>query len=177
MQMTLSFTPPKDRAMSHSISRVTQHTWPTKIRGATLAAVITVTVAGCGGDPRDEDASKTSVSKDTLFQAAYENCTSGEVVNALTDEPMWQVEDRVSKYFQVADEGRTFIADSVGSDMVGFIGCFLTEFDTPRAIVAAMDTTTSLMGRQEQSDGDLTYQWTYHPDNGMNLIVTDASTS
>lgn len=147
------------------------------IRGAAVASLITVAVAGCGGSSRDEDAATASASKDTLFEAAYENCTSGDVVNTLSDEPMWKVEDQIPNYFQVADEGRTFIADGVGPDMLGFVGCFLSEFDTPQAIVAAMDTTTSLMGRQEESDGDIKYQWTYHPDNGMNLIVTDASTS
>jgi len=146
-------------------------------RVSAIAILITLATSGCGGGSGDGGSESSSGSKDTVFETAYTKCTDGDFINALSDEPVWKVEEQIPEFFQVADEGKTFIANGVKSDMVGFLGCFLTEFDTPQAIVAAMDATTSMMGRQEQSDGDMSYQWTYHPDNGMNLIVTDASES
>lgn len=144
-------------------------------RVSTIALLMTLATTGCGGESGDTGSQSSTSSKDTLFETAYTKCTDGDFINAMSDEPVWKIEEEIPKFFQVADEGKTFIASGVKSDMVGFLGCFLTEFDTPQAIVAAMDTTTSMMGRQEQSDGDMSYQWTYHPDNGMDLIVTDAS--
>jgi hypothetical protein len=34
-----------------------------------------------------------------------------------------------------------------------------------------MDSTSALNGRQEDSWQEFTASWTYHPDNGIDLIV------
>jgi hypothetical protein len=39
--------------------------------------------------------------------------------------------------------------------------------------VAQMDSTTALMGRQDADDGDLQYQWSYLPDNDIDLTITE----
>jgi hypothetical protein len=30
-----------------------------------------------------------------------------------------------------------------------------------------------MMGRQSSTDGNLTYEYTYHPDNGLYVLITD----
>lgn len=134
-----------------------------------------VLLTGCGSSVDEGSDASAAEPKQTLFEAAHEHCTSGEMVDTLSDEPVWKVEERLSRFFQVGDEGKTFIASGVDATMMPFLVCFLGEFETPESIVASMNSTTSMMGRQEQTDGDISYEWTYHPDNGMDLIATDAS--
>ena len=42
----------------------------------------------------------------------------------------------------------------------------------PDAVVSQMDSTTSLQGRQTASWDGTDASWTYHPDNGLDLILT-----
>ena len=53
------------------------------------------------------------------------------------------------------------------------LACVMVQIDTPQRIAAAMDSTTAMMGRQHEEDGDFTYEWSYHPDNGFDLIIEE----
>ncbi len=79
----------------------------------------------------------------------------------------------------VADEGRSLTFDMKGND--DYIGASITDLtcvfaalDMPSAVVSHMDQTTSMDGRQSESWGDLTVSWSYHPDRGLDGVLTVA---
>jgi hypothetical protein len=76
----------------------------------------------------------------------------------------------------VEDEGKTLLFDGSGKEDWGkadtsVLACILGELKTPQAVIAHMDTTNALAGRQEDSWEGFTASWTYHPDNGMDVII------
>jgi hypothetical protein len=80
---------------------------------------------------------------------------------------------------QVTDGGDTMLLDTKGTDDpagtdITTVVCVLTELKTPQAVIAHMDSTRALDGRQEDSWDGFTASWTYHPDNGMDLILRAA---
>lgn len=58
---------------------------------------------------------------------------------------------------------------------MGGLTCVLEDLDTSQAILAQMNSTTAMMGVQSGTDGELAYQWSDHPDNGVNMVITDSS--
>lgn len=82
---------------------------------------------------------------------------------------------------EVADEGRTIILDTAGSsdltgesDTIEDVACILGALDVPQAVIARMESTRALDGMQDAEWDDFMASWTYHPDDGMSLIVTEA---
>jgi hypothetical protein len=53
--------------------------------------------------------------------------------------------------------------------------CVFEKIATPQSVIAAVDSTTAMMGVQQADQGELHYSWSYHPDNGLNMIITDAA--
>lgn len=49
--------------------------------------------------------------------------------------------------------------------------CILDELKVPDAVFAKVKDTTAMMGRQSDSWGDYKLSWTYHPDNGLEIVV------
>lgn len=79
----------------------------------------------------------------------------------------------------VTDGGKTLLIDTKGEEDtagtdISVVACVLTELKTPAAVIAHMDSTRALDGRQEDSWEGFTASWTYHPDAGMDLIVRTA---
>jgi hypothetical protein len=56
------------------------------------------------------------------------------------------------------------------------LNCLLGELGTPQSIIAQLGSTTALMGVQDATDDGLNYSWSYHPDNGVNMVITDTDT-
>lgn len=75
---------------------------------------------------------------------------------------------------EIEDEGSTLLIDGAGKygmtieDLV----CLLAEIDTPSSTIALIDSTRALDGRQEDSWDGIQAQWTYHPDNGLDMVLT-----
>ena len=77
------------------------------------------------------------------------------------------------QYVEVTDNGQTLLVDTESEyGSIENAGCFLAYIDTPRRITSAMSNTTALMGAQTDQANGYTYRWTYHPDNGVNIIVS-----
>jgi hypothetical protein len=79
------------------------------------------------------------------------------------------------------DGGETLMLDGAGEDdypssssthSMEEITCILGELDTPASIIAKMNSTRALDGMQTDSDGTFEYTWTFHPDNGIDIIIT-----
>ena len=78
------------------------------------------------------------------------------------------------KYVKVYDGGHTAVIDtrSQYADIAG-VACLLYGIDTPRSIIARIDSTTSLQGSQTARANGFTYRWSYHPDNGLNMVIEE----
>lgn len=80
----------------------------------------------------------------------------------------------------LADDGHTLTVDSRGTDEVlsanggigpGTLTCILDALGTPEAVRQHMAETRALDGRQFDVWGDYTASWSFHPDDGLDLIV------
>lgn len=52
------------------------------------------------------------------------------------------------------------------------VTCVLGELDAPTNVTARMDSTRALDGMQDAEWGKFEASWTYHPDDGLDLIIT-----
>ena len=85
-------------------------------------------------------------------------------------------------WIEVEDEGRTLLFEPIGDakalDVQTYslqgAACILDELRAPSSVVAKIDDTNALMGRQEDSWGDYEISWSYHPDNGLTFIIETA---
>ena len=86
--------------------------------------------------------------------------------------------DVASTYgIELADEGRSITFDMKGEDEsagadVTDIACLFGELDMPSAVMSHIDQTTSMDGRQTETWGDLKISWSYHPDRGLDGVLT-----
>lgn len=75
------------------------------------------------------------------------------------------------------DEGRTLFLDMEGEDpqsgllSITEVGCVLDELDIPASTIRLMDTTRALDGRQTDSWDGIKATWSYHPDNGLDVLL------
>lgn len=102
-----------------------------------------------------------------------------------TTEPATRIEDAVEPvptrqlpYFDVGDGGYSLAIDGgaegfgLGADIATTV-VVLDELDTPDVVYSRMERTTSLMGLQEDEFDGLVMRWSYHPDNGLDIIIED----
>jgi len=124
-----------------------------------LAAVAVVMgVAGFfvgRGSAGDDDAGGT-LGGPSALQAAYDDCTAVDSDNTMS----------------LADGGQSIIIDtgSKYGDPSG-MDCVLRELDTPQSVQAQIGSTTAMMGVQDADHDGLHYSWSYHPDNGVNMVI------
>lgn len=79
-----------------------------------------------------------------------------------------------------SDDGKTLILDMEATESAvvtddlssAQVACVLGMINTPDSVLAQMDRTRSLDGRQSASWDHFTASWTYHPDNGLDVILT-----
>ena len=74
------------------------------------------------------------------------------------------------------DDGKNVFFDGSGEeDFSGIpysdVSCVLKELDAPESIFERIGTTTSLKGLVEGEWGNYSANWTYHPDNGLDLSL------
>lgn len=79
------------------------------------------------------------------------------------------------------DEGASLMLDGRGEDDrastpgkldVEELACALVALEVSEATISKMSSTRALDGMQSASDKNFEYTWTYHPDNGLDIIVT-----
>ena len=64
--------------------------------------------------------------------------------------------------------------ESTGTDVVTVV-CVLNEMEAPESIFTKLESTRALDGTQATEWAGYTASWTYHPDNGLNIIVETAA--
>ncbi len=87
---------------------------------------------------------------------------AGACKNRDTDRTMSLVDDGSS----IVIDTRSEYGSTAGLD------CVLRELETPQSIEAQVGRTTAMMGVQDAEDDGLEYSWSYHPDNGVNMVIT-----
>lgn len=132
---------------------------------AAAALLLTMGLAACGGVDKEEAAAAASASaaaQETRLAAAYDDCTGQDSGNTLSleDDDATIVIDTGSKY----------------GDASGY-ACVIEALDVPTSITAQMDRTTAMMGVQDATHDGLEFSWSYHPDNGVNMVITDTEAS
>lgn len=83
-----------------------------------------------------------------------------------------------SAYATIGDDGASLELQTFGDEAVGMdldeLTCITEALDISDAVLSRIETTRALDGRQEASWGDFTASWTYHPDNGLNMLIEHA---
>ncbi len=77
----------------------------------------------------------------------------------------------------LADGGRSITFDMKGEDEVSGadvvdILCLFGQLDMPSAVLSHVQQTTSIDGRQTETWDNLTVSWSYHPDRGLDGVLT-----
>lgn len=75
------------------------------------------------------------------------------------------------------DGGATLVLDGKGEkDLIGLsvtqIACALTAVKTPQSVISNMGETRALDGTQTATWDGITATWRYHPDDGLNIVLT-----
>lgn len=78
---------------------------------------------------------------------------------------------------EVMDEGRTLLIDGEGDDYgsgdisVAETACMLDVLNADSAVLTKMSETRALDGRQTATWDGITASWSYHPDNGLDILL------
>ena len=79
----------------------------------------------------------------------------------------------------VMDKGKSLNLRTTGEESEGAdfltVGCVLTELNAPDSLTTRLGSTRALDGTQTGEWAGFTASWTYHPDNGLNIIVETAN--
>ncbi|MBM0239970.1 hypothetical protein JNW88_27810 [Micromonospora sp. ATA32] len=97
--------------------------------------------------------------RDSPLEAAREACGAGR-----------------DDWAMLGDDGRSLTLQSVGEERTGLkleqLQCYWTELHVPDAVVAEVKVTRALDGRQSGEWEDMQASWIYHPDDGLQMIIT-----
>lgn len=126
---------------------------------AALAAVGLLLLAGACADDGTSDAGQVPDDQ-TVLETARAACAPG------------------SNHITVGDGGTTLLLDHKGEDetagaSIEDVVCVLFGLGVPDSVVAQMDSTRALDGRQSASWDGYEVLWSYHPDTGIDMIVTE----
>lgn len=78
---------------------------------------------------------------------------------------------------ELADQQTTLILDTQGDDDISGVGyatvaCVLSQLGTPERVTQTMDSARALDGRLIDSWDSFSASWSYHPDTGLNLLIS-----
>lgn len=77
----------------------------------------------------------------------------------------------------LGDDGRTMTISGGGEKETMYsiedIACILDELEVPDSMLSRMDSTRALDGQQVGEWDGITARWTYHPEPGLSLILTE----
>ena len=78
---------------------------------------------------------------------------------------------------RIGDGGTTLDLDHQGADDVlgidtADLHCVLRELEAPASVVSQMDQTRALDGRQTSEWDGIEASWGYHPDTGLDVLLT-----
>lgn len=134
---------------------------PWVIAAVAVVALVAVLVVPRVMDALADSGAPTPWAKPNLLKAAQDSCDSG------------------GSGTRLADGDRTLIVDGAGKeDTTGLsaseIICIFGALEMPAAVSERVASTRALDGQMEDSWPGYKATWTYHPDAGLDLIVTQS---
>ena len=80
----------------------------------------------------------------------------------------------------VSDEGKTLTLTTAGKSGksasytdIEDVACVLTELEVPSYVVSHIDSTRALDGQQTDEWDGISARWTFHPEDGLHLVLRD----
>lgn len=137
-------------------SPATRKIWPWLALAGTFTAIAGVIVLVF---LLNKDSDSPSTLFETRLQLAYNTCEAGNL----------------------ADEDHTLVIDMAGEEYgtgdasFSDVSCVLTELSAPESVIARMNSTRALDGMQSATWDGFEASWTYHPDDGLDLIITQTN--
>lgn len=105
-------------------------------------------------------AAASEAAKQTRLKEAYDGCAKLDTGNTMA----------------LNDGGKTIVIDTRSEyGSTAGMDCVLRALGTSESIQAQMGRTTAMMGVQDAESDGIEYSWSYHPDNGVDLVITDVS--
>lgn len=125
----------------------------------TTGALIAILVSGCGGEA--QSATPTESPKPDIVKARISCNLEGE------------------QYAKLGDGGYTITLQGnpkYQSDRLAAsdIACVLDAINTPDRVIERMDSTRAMDGMQEAEWDNYSASWTYHPDDGAKIILSQS---
>ena len=121
------------------------------------AAALLLTACGSGGEQAAEAAASSEPGL-TPLETVKAECGLGIVG------------------FKLGDDGESMTLDMPGEGETGptveRMVCVLMAANTPDAVIDRMDRTRAFDGMQDATWDDYAATWTYHPDSGLDVILT-----
>lgn len=112
-----------------------------------LVPALLIALAACGGE--DEEPVNP-------FSRTYDDCGHAQVYLDLDEKTM---------FFDTAGD-----AEGSGDHDLYDALCTLRSLEAPEHVINHIGNTSSLQGMQSDSWGDFTAEWTYHPDQGLDIV-------
>ena len=83
---------------------------------------------------------------------------------------------KAAPHATVASDGSSLEMNTFGKKQSGMsvvtLGCVLQELDAPESLMQRMDTTRAIDGTREETWGSYRATWTYHPDQGLHVVIS-----
>lgn len=114
-----------------------------------------------------------------LSSVADDDAASGEPLVS-TEHTRLQLAKEFCSAGELSDGDRTLVVDTEGEEYGSGVstfedlGCILGQVSTPDAVIARMEATRALDGMQSESWDGFEASWTYHPDDGLDIIITES---
>lgn len=84
---------------------------------------------------------------------------------------------KAAPHATVAADGSSLVMNTFGNKQPGMsvvtLSCVLRELDAPESLMQRMETTRAIDGTREETWGSYRATWTYHPDQGLNVVISD----
>jgi hypothetical protein len=140
-------------------------------------AGVLVVAAGSGaiGYTTGQNAGRSAANEENAAAAAASAAASAAAADARLSNAYKSCSWKdTAKTVVLGDAGNSLIVDtrSKYTSMDG-VACILSQLKTPTSITSSIDHTTSMMGERSEESAGLSYSWSYHPDNGLNLVITN----
>lgn len=112
-----------------------------------------------------------------LYLGGLDRLRAGAADAGLTDSVLKQAWLNCGQAGQLADSDTTLVLDLSGraanSGPVGQASfeCYLRELKTPTYVIEQIGNTRAMDGQMKATWAGLEASWTYHPDQGLNLVI------
>lgn len=125
------------------------------LSGLLLIGLVLVTRSGGGSSSASEGGGDDGVPR---LEAAHDSCIAEQGIGTV----------------EVLDGGRGMSIDTGEYGSYDAAECIWNELGTSQSTRTAISNTNALAGVRTATEDGLSYEWTYHPDDGMEMIIRDS---